>query len=245
MREHITVNSTPFLSQQPSIFDGTVPRESLLNFSEDIPGGRYSSSSGSTESLMTMVVACILTWKYPLSTKGQSFLNCLLSHLICSYSGNDIHWGYFLHILFSRLHSWEIPVNWYLQPWLVASWHHSVLRRRKRKLENIRKLKIVRVSVTATASYHAKRSKCVVHLPRWPRSAWSQACWCRRPSSRRWAALHEHHPETVHVRLHGGMPAPVVLQRAAAEGAHHGRGHQHVCRPPDWAARAQSSDHCI
>jgi len=24
------------------------------------------------------------------------------------------------------------------------------------------------------------------------------------------------------------MPAPVVLQRAAAEGAHHGRGHQHV-----------------
>jgi len=52
------VNSTPFLSQQPSIFDGTVPRESLLNFSEDIPGGRYSSSSGSTESLMTMVVAC-------------------------------------------------------------------------------------------------------------------------------------------------------------------------------------------
>jgi len=58
MREHITVNSTPFLSQQPSIFDGTVPRESLLNFSEDIPGGRYSSSSGSTEYLMTMVVAC-------------------------------------------------------------------------------------------------------------------------------------------------------------------------------------------
>jgi len=46
------------LSQQPSIFGGTVPRESLLNFSEDIPGGRYSSSSGSTESLMTMVAAC-------------------------------------------------------------------------------------------------------------------------------------------------------------------------------------------
>lgn len=41
----------------PSILGATFPRESLLNFSEVIPGGLYSSKSGSTDSLMTIVAA--------------------------------------------------------------------------------------------------------------------------------------------------------------------------------------------
>lgn len=42
---------------QPSILGATVPRESLLNFKEVIPGGRYSSNNGSTDSLMTASAA--------------------------------------------------------------------------------------------------------------------------------------------------------------------------------------------
>jgi len=41
----------------PSIFGATVPRDSLLNFNEEIPGGLYSSNSGSTDSLITIVAA--------------------------------------------------------------------------------------------------------------------------------------------------------------------------------------------
>lgn len=37
----------------------TVPRDSLLNFNEVIPGGRYSSSSGSTESFIMISAAWI------------------------------------------------------------------------------------------------------------------------------------------------------------------------------------------
>lgn len=37
----------------PSILGGTCPRNSLLNFIEDIPGGLYSSSSGPIDSLIT------------------------------------------------------------------------------------------------------------------------------------------------------------------------------------------------
>ena len=41
----------------PSIFGATFPSESLLNFNEEIPVGLYSSSSGSTDSLITKVAA--------------------------------------------------------------------------------------------------------------------------------------------------------------------------------------------
>lgn len=41
----------------PSIFGATFPRDSLLNFNEEIPVGLYSSNSGSTDSLITNVAA--------------------------------------------------------------------------------------------------------------------------------------------------------------------------------------------
>jgi hypothetical protein len=41
----------------PSIFGATFPNDSLLNFNEVIPGGLYSSSRGSTDSLITSVAA--------------------------------------------------------------------------------------------------------------------------------------------------------------------------------------------
>lgn len=44
----------------PSILGATVPRDSLLNFNEVIPGGRYSSNSGSTESFITNSAAWII-----------------------------------------------------------------------------------------------------------------------------------------------------------------------------------------
>lgn len=42
---------------QPSILGATVPRDNLLNFKDVIPGGRYSSNSGSTDSLITASAA--------------------------------------------------------------------------------------------------------------------------------------------------------------------------------------------
>lgn len=41
----------------PSILGATVPRDSLLNFNDVIPGGLYSSNSGSTESFITSSAA--------------------------------------------------------------------------------------------------------------------------------------------------------------------------------------------
>ena len=41
----------------PSILGATVPRDNVLNFNEEIPGGRYSSNVGSTESRMTASAA--------------------------------------------------------------------------------------------------------------------------------------------------------------------------------------------
>lgn len=43
-----------FIETVPSIFGATFPSDSLLNFNEVIPGGLYSSSSGSTDSLITI-----------------------------------------------------------------------------------------------------------------------------------------------------------------------------------------------
>lgn len=46
-----------YISTLPSILGATVPRDSLLNFNDVIPGGRYCSSRGSTDSLITIVAA--------------------------------------------------------------------------------------------------------------------------------------------------------------------------------------------
>jgi len=54
-RERMCQGSTNWML--PSIFGATFPSESLLNFNEVIPGGLYSSSSGSTDSLITKVAA--------------------------------------------------------------------------------------------------------------------------------------------------------------------------------------------
>lgn len=41
----------------PSIFGATVPRDSLLNFNDVIPVGRYSSNKGSTDSFIIIRAA--------------------------------------------------------------------------------------------------------------------------------------------------------------------------------------------
>lgn len=48
----------------PSIFGATLPRDNLLNFNEVIPGGRYSSSRGSTDSFITNSAAWKQKHKY-------------------------------------------------------------------------------------------------------------------------------------------------------------------------------------
>lgn len=47
----------------PSTLGATLPRDNLPNFSDVIPGGRYSSSSGSTDSFITISPAW--EWTYP------------------------------------------------------------------------------------------------------------------------------------------------------------------------------------